>query len=65
VPALGTPTREKTIRNMVYASVAVPSVDRAFAPIRSWSTTIAALRLTSASTSGRGGLPMNDCRNAE
>lgn len=43
------------IRSMVYASVAVPTVERELAPIRSWSTTIAALRLCSESTSG---LPM-------
>jgi hypothetical protein len=65
LPALGVPIRLNTIRSMVYASVAVPRVERAFAPIRSWSTTMAALRLCSASTSGRLGLPMNDCRNAE
>jgi hypothetical protein len=49
----------------VCASVAVPTVDREFAPIRSWSTTIAADRLRSWSTSGRPRAGMNDCRNAE
>jgi hypothetical protein len=42
----------------------VPSVEREFAPIRSWSTTIAADRFCSESTSGRGRLGMNDCKNA-
>ena len=49
---------------MVCASVAVPTVDRAFAPIRSWSTMIAALRLCRASTSGRPRFGMNDWTNA-
>ena len=43
---------------MVCASVAVPTVDRALAPIRSWSTTIAADRFCSESTSGRPRLGM-------
>lgn len=47
-------------RSIVYASVAVPTVERELAPIRSWSTTIAALRLRSPSTSGRLGAGMND-----
>ncbi len=64
-PTCGTPTRLNTIRSIVCASVAVPTVDREFAPIRSWSTRIAALRLRSASTSGRPMLGMNDWRNAE
>jgi hypothetical protein len=38
---------------MVCASVAVPTVERELAPIRSWSTMIAADRLRSESTSGR------------
>ncbi len=64
VPTCGTPTRLKTIRSIVWASVAVPTVDREFAPIRSWSTMIAALRLRSASTSGLPWLGMNDWMNA-
>ncbi len=40
----------------------VPRVEREFAPIRSWSTMIAALRLVNESTSGRPWLDMNDCR---
>jgi hypothetical protein len=57
-PAYGAPIRLKRIRSIVYASVAVPTVERAFAPIRSWSTMIAALRLRSESTSGRARLGM-------
>ncbi len=64
VPTCGSPRRLNTIRSMVCASVAVPTVEREFAPIRSWSTMIAALRLCSASTSGRPIDGMNDCRNA-
>jgi hypothetical protein len=51
-------------RSIEYASVAVPTVERELAPIRSWSTTIAALRLRSASTSGREMFGISDCRNA-
>ena len=64
VPTCGVPSRLKMIRSMVWASVAVPTVERELAPIRSWSTTIAALRLCSASTSGRPRLGMNDWTNA-
>ncbi len=63
-PMCGTPRREKTIRSMVEASVAVPTVEREFAPIRSWSTTMAALRLCSPSTSGRPRLGMKDWTKA-
>ncbi len=45
-------------------SVAVPTVERALAPIRSWSTMIAAVRFSSESTSGRAWLPMKPCTNA-
>jgi hypothetical protein len=44
--------------------VAVPTVERALAPMRSWSTMIDALRLRSASTSGRARLGMNDWMKA-
>ena len=63
-PKCGSPSRLKTIRSMAYASVAVPTVERELAPIRSWSTTIAALRLRSESTSGRLRFGMNDCTKA-
>lgn len=61
---MGVPIRLKTIRSIVCASVAVPTVERELAPIRSWSTTIAALRLRRASTSGRPRLGMNDWMKA-
>lgn len=44
--------------------MAVPTVDREPAPIRSWSTTMAALRLCRPSTSGRPRLGMNDWMKA-
>src|SRR5918999_1697363 len=53
------------IRSMAWASVAVPTVERALAPIRSWSTVIVAVRFSSESTSGRGGVAMNPWTNAE
>jgi hypothetical protein len=64
VPTCGLPRRLKTMRSIVFASVAVPTVEREFAPIRSWSTMIAALRLRSRSTSGRPRLGMNDWTKA-
>ncbi len=48
----GVPSRAKSTRNMVYASVAVPTVERELPPILFWSTTIAAERLVSESASG-------------
>jgi hypothetical protein len=49
----GCPTRENRIRSSDDASVAVPTVDRALLPMRAWSTTMAADRLSTESTSGR------------
>jgi hypothetical protein len=49
---------------MVLASVAVPTVDRGFAPSRSWSTMIAVVSPSRWSTSGRDSDGMNPCRNA-
>ena len=49
----GSPSRENRIRSSEELSVAVPTVDRALLPIRAWSTTIAADRLSTESTSGR------------
>jgi len=63
-PMWGCPRRLKRTRRIALASVTVPTVDRALAPIRSWSTTIAADRLPSESTSGRAGVPMKPWRNA-
>ncbi len=64
VPTYGSAARLKMMRSMVCASVAVPTVERALAPMRSWSTMIAALRLCSASTSGRDRLGMKPWTNA-
>jgi hypothetical protein len=51
LPGHGLPSRLSTIRSSACASVAVPTVDRALAPIRSWSTMVAALNPSSRSTS--------------
>ena len=45
-------------------SVTVPTVERGFEPIRSWSTMIAVVRPSSRSTSGRASVGMNPCTNA-
>jgi hypothetical protein len=63
-PTCGCPSRLKTIRRSALASVAVPTVDRTLAPIRSWSTMIAVVRPSSRSTSGRAMLGMKPCTNA-
>jgi Trm5-related predicted tRNA methylase len=63
-PICGVPSRLNTIRSIAYASVAVPTVERELAPIRSWSTTMAGVRLRSESTSGRLRFGMNDWRKA-
>ena len=42
----------------------MPTVERALAPIRSWSTMIAAVRFSSESTSGREGVAMKPWRKA-
>ncbi len=52
-PTCGWPSRLKRMRSMALASVAVPTVERALAPIRSWSTRMAVVRPSSTSTSGR------------
>ena len=49
---------------MALASVAVPTVERMSAPIRCWSTTIAAVRPSRTSTSGRASVGMNPCTKA-
>jgi hypothetical protein len=60
----GCPRRLKRMRSIALASVAVPTVDRGFAPIRSWSTMIAVVSPSSMSTSGRAMVGMKPCRNA-
>ena len=62
-PTCGWPMRLKSSRSIAWASVAVPTVERAFEPMRSWSTMIAGLTFSSASTSGRLSCPMNCCTN--
>ena len=49
------------MRSIALASVAVPTVERVFAPIRSWSTMIAVVRPSSTSTSGRDSVGMKPC----
>ena len=49
----GFPRRLNRIRSIALASVAVPTVERGLAPIRSWSTMIAVVRPSRRSTSGR------------
>ena len=63
-PMCGWPSRLNRMRSMAFASVAVPTVERELAPIRSWSTMIAVVRPSSTSTSGRDTLGMNPCRKA-
>ena len=63
-PMWGWPRRLKTMRSMALASVAVPTVEREFAPMRSWSTMMAVVRPSRTSTSGRDRLGMNPCTNA-
>ena len=62
-PMCGCPSRLNRIRSMALASVAVPTVDRALAPIRSWSTMIAVVSPSSTSTSGRASVGMKPWTN--
>ncbi len=57
-PTCGFPSRLKRIRSIAFASVAVPTVERGLAPIRSWSTMIAVVSPSSRSTSGRASVGM-------
>jgi hypothetical protein len=52
------------MRSIALASVAVPTVDRGLAPIRSWSTMIAVVSPSRWSTSGRASVGMKPCTNA-
>ena len=63
-PMCGFPSRLKRMRSIAPASVAVPTVERTSAPIRSWSTTIAVVNPSSTSTSGRASVGMKPCTNA-
>ena len=63
-PMYGCPSRLNRIRSIAFASVAVPTVERTLAPIRSWSTMIAVVSPSSTSTSGRASVGMKPCTNA-
>ena len=63
-PMCGLPRRLHSTRSIALASVAVPTVERELAPIRSWSTMIAVVKPSRTSTSGRPTAGMNPCRNA-
>src|SRR2546423_1150277 len=63
-PMCGCPSRLNRIRSMALASVTVPTVERALAPIRSWSTMIAVVSPSSTSTSGRASVGMKPCTKA-
>ena len=63
-PMCGCPSRLKRMRSIALASVAVPTVERGLAPIRSWSTMIAVVSPSSRSTSGRARVGMKPCTNA-
>jgi hypothetical protein len=60
----GWPSRLNRMRSIAFASVAVPTVERTFAPMRSWSTMMAVVRPLSRSTSGRPREGMKPCTNA-
>lgn len=62
-PICGCPRRLNKIRRITFASVAVPTVERASAPMRCWSTTIAVVSPSSTSTSGRTIVGMKPCTN--
>ena len=63
-PMCGLPRRLNSTRSIALASVAVPTVERELAPIRSWSTMIAVVSPSRTSTSGRASVGMNPCTNA-
>src|SRR6266700_2847963 len=63
-PMRGLPSRLKRMRSIALASVAVPTVERTLAPIRSWSTMIAVVRPSRTSTSGRASVGMKPCTKA-
>ena len=63
-PMCGCPSRLNRMRSIALASVAVPTVERASPPIRSWSTRIAVVSPSSTSTSGRASVGMKPCTKA-
>ena len=60
----GCPRRLNRMRSIAFASVAVPTVERTLAPIRSWSTMIAVVSPSRRSTSGRASVGMKPCTKA-
>src|SRR5215213_6512752 len=63
-PMCGCPSRLKRMRSIALASVAVPTVERGLAPIRSWSRMIAVVSPSRTSTSGRARVGMKPCTKA-
>jgi len=63
-PMCGCPSRLNRMRSIALASVAVPTVERALAPIRSWSMMIAVVSPSRTSTSGRASVGMKPCTKA-
>ena len=63
-PICGWPSLLNRIRSMALTSVAVPTVERVSAAIRSWSTMMAVVSPSSTSTSGRAMVGMKPCTKA-
>ena len=63
-PMCGCPSRLNRMRSIALTSVAVPTVERTLAPIRSWSTMIAVVSPSRTSTSGRASVGMKPCTKA-
>ncbi len=63
-PMRGCPSRLKRRRSIALTSVTVPTVERALAPIRSWSMLMAVVSPSSRSTSGRAMVGMKPCTKA-
>ena len=64
-PMLGVARRLKRMRSIALTSVTVPTVERGFAPRRSWSTMIAVVSPSRRSTSGRASVGMKPWTNEE
>jgi hypothetical protein len=64
-PRFGSARRAKRVRSFALMSETVPTVERGFAPIRSWSTRMAVVSPSSTSTSGRAIAGMNPWTKAE
>src|SRR5699024_7679428 len=64
-PRFGSARRAKRVRSFALISETVPTVERGFAPIRSWSTRMAVVSPSSTSTSWRAIAGMNPWTKAE